>query len=634
MKRVYVILAFHAHEPLWDFPGQLQSLADREEIRSGTVAENYIKKRRESGRDIYLDMLEMGKRMDIPLCLETSNELLFQIEQFIPETFNKLAAAFQDGRLHPLLGHAHHTHNALLSETEIEDELRLNAEYLFGRMHSKKPEALGAFPTEDSIDSHKLKAYHRFGITYLVFPHITPEKCSFRAYDTSDQSDITYRPFQIAPGLLGLPRNFPISQYIWKPITQMKPEPLRSQGYLLGDYPVFTEEYNGKEKVSFPISFTEAVREYTEVLRSELEKAPENGALLYIQDLELMDFGDTALELMETAWSSIRNKNHWDLVFTTPEQYLNEQGYLTGINTLGRLEFDQISWAPEIRPVLRVDGHYPPLGVNEVKGVNVIQDYLRQWPFAFWEPGRYFTLLTNYLLDQAGFDLKLPASAEELLNLEYNPARINPELRIRLLGRLMKRACNWGWRPDEARQKRPLAALYLICQQLEDKDFQPLDRIEFTREDWEDILNGLKEIGKMFLSYRREYLLKGLENLDWLNEKQRERLDHVEHHRKNADLPLAILFDEVRKNGNIPTQKLIAQLKDYCRELFLGTELIQEVWGEAPEAAKLVTQMYRHLYELVPPGFLQYLRDRYGENRPEERVGIKEYIAEKAFAPV
>lgn len=277
MKRIFVILAFHAHEPLWDFPVQLQSLADREEIRAGTVAENYIRKRRESGRDIYLDLLEMGKRMNVLLCLEITNELLFQIEQIIPDTFAGLAEAFQSGRLHPILGHAHHTHNALLSESEIEDELRLNAEYLFEHIRSKKPEIIGAFPTEDSIDSHKLNAYRNFGVTYLVFPHLTPEKCHYRV-NTDDPVDITYRPFQIAPGLIGLPRNFPISQFIWKPITQMKPEPLRGQGYLLGDYPVFSEEYNGKEKVRFPISFTEAVTEYTRV---ETIKVPESLSLLF-----------------------------------------------------------------------------------------------------------------------------------------------------------------------------------------------------------------------------------------------------------------------------------------------------------------------------------------------------------------
>ena len=49
MKKVYVVLAFHAHEPLWDFPGQVQALADREEIRSGVTAINYLHKRKEEG---------------------------------------------------------------------------------------------------------------------------------------------------------------------------------------------------------------------------------------------------------------------------------------------------------------------------------------------------------------------------------------------------------------------------------------------------------------------------------------------------------------------------------------------------------------------------------------------------------
>jgi len=28
-KKVYVVLAFHAHEPLWDLPGQLQQTVSR-----------------------------------------------------------------------------------------------------------------------------------------------------------------------------------------------------------------------------------------------------------------------------------------------------------------------------------------------------------------------------------------------------------------------------------------------------------------------------------------------------------------------------------------------------------------------------------------------------------------------------
>ena len=161
MKQVYVILSFHAHEPLWDFPGQLQALADREEIRSGVTAENYLRRRKEEGRDIYLDLLAMGRRMNIPLCLEASNELLFQLAQITPETFAKLKAAFHEGALHTILGHAHHTHITLLTEEEIYDELRLNAEFYREEMWVTLPAVLGAFPLKGR-DSHKTRGLPAF----------------------------------------------------------------------------------------------------------------------------------------------------------------------------------------------------------------------------------------------------------------------------------------------------------------------------------------------------------------------------------------------------------------------------------------------------------------------------------------
>ena len=145
MKQVYVILSFHAHEPLWDFPGQLQALADREEIRSGVTAENYLRRRKEEGRDIYLDLLAMGRRMNIPLCLEASNELLFQLAQITPETFAKLKAAFHEGAPHhpgPCPPYPYHT----LDGRGIYDELRLNAEFYREEMGVTLPAVLGAFP--------------------------------------------------------------------------------------------------------------------------------------------------------------------------------------------------------------------------------------------------------------------------------------------------------------------------------------------------------------------------------------------------------------------------------------------------------------------------------------------------------
>jgi len=627
VKKIYVIIAFHAHEPLWDFPGQVQALADREGIRRGTVAENYLRRRKKAGRDIYREMLAVGGRMNIPFSLEASNELLFQLEQVTPDTFAELKKAFREGRLHPILGHAHHTHISLLTGEEIYDELRLNAEFYREEMRLTLPSVLGAFPTEDSLDRHKLEAYRRFGLRYVVFPHLDSRKCHYRVFNPRGEKsgfqpeEVVYRPFLIGENLLALPRNFPVSQNIWRPVTRMNPEPLRSQGYLLGDYPVFPEEYQGKTRVSFPISFAEGVEEYTRILRMEIDKTPDTGMLLYIQDLELMDFGDEALKIMEEAWNRILREENTEIIFTTPQEYLEEEGYTGNHGTeLFFVDFDQISWAPEIRPVMRVDGHYPPLDSGEVDGVNVVRDYLRDWPLAFWEPGRYFAQVTNFLLDQLGFDLSLPAPAGELRAVEYHPERLAPDLRLRLLGRLIKRACNWGWRPDEARQKRPLAALYIICQEMTGREnFVPRGKWSLSSEQWGEITRGLQEINRLFLSYRHEYLQAGLENLGWLDSEQEDRLHRVLQHQEEAGRITAQLGEEA---GRDP-RKTAFLLKDFCRELFLGTELLQEIWAQAPAAEKLVTEMYRHLYRRIPPRFLSFLREVYGENRPEERIGLK-----------
>ena len=50
--------------------------------------------------------------------------------------------------------------------------------------------------------------------------------------------------------MLAFPRNFPISQEIWRPITKMKREEVKFQGYMLGTYPVFHNEHLYAEKIS------------------------------------------------------------------------------------------------------------------------------------------------------------------------------------------------------------------------------------------------------------------------------------------------------------------------------------------------------------------------------------------------
>ena len=63
MKNVYVILAFHAHELLWDLPEVLLSgLDDGNPMKNTILDENYIKKRKDEGRDIYSRSIKFAEK--------------------------------------------------------------------------------------------------------------------------------------------------------------------------------------------------------------------------------------------------------------------------------------------------------------------------------------------------------------------------------------------------------------------------------------------------------------------------------------------------------------------------------------------------------------------------------------------
>ena len=79
---------------------------------------NYLKKRKEEGRDIYSLCSDFGDSLDAPLCVEYTNELLVQIKDVMPDSFQKLIKDYQRGRLYPIYGHAHHTHVSLLCQED------------------------------------------------------------------------------------------------------------------------------------------------------------------------------------------------------------------------------------------------------------------------------------------------------------------------------------------------------------------------------------------------------------------------------------------------------------------------------------------------------------------------------------
>jgi hypothetical protein len=101
MKSAYVILAFHAHEPLWDLPNELIALVDDPEIHDAIRGENYVLKRVREERDIYAHLVQTAESLGAPVALDVTNELLVQLAWYIPETFQNLAAAYKNGTYTP-----------------------------------------------------------------------------------------------------------------------------------------------------------------------------------------------------------------------------------------------------------------------------------------------------------------------------------------------------------------------------------------------------------------------------------------------------------------------------------------------------------------------------------------------------
>jgi len=621
MKDVYVILAFHAHELLWDLPGKLLSyLDDGNPMKNTILDENYIKKRKDEGRDVYTLGLQLGEKLGAPICVEYTNELLQQINEVIPEIFHKIKGHFHSGRLYPIYGHAHHTHVSLLQKEEITQEIVWNMQYLHNFIDVPYPKYKGLFSPEASYSADKLEGAAAANIDYLIFPHLSEQKTR---YSLIGKGDYIYKPFLIRAGsrnLLALPRNFPISQEIWRPITRMKRDAVKNQGYRLGDYAVFFNEYLSGQIESYPIDMDEAVEQYKAVLRRELNQAPPDAVLVYIQDLELMDFGDIAIEIMARAWQDIleQDREKYRVNFVTPDQYIDRVLVAEGVEKLPLLQFDRISWAPEIRLVLRADGHYPPLGVTGVGRYSLEKSGMYDYPHIFWENGKYFCGIFDTLVANFNLSVNISAHGERFNETAYDLAQENLDTQIIMYLRLMKRACNWGWRPTEGRQKRPCLDGYLLCEALLKKIEQYPAALLFNRDP--ENLNpryivGLVETLKVFIDNRLEYLRFGLEKYmaehgGDLSEAYRE-IEEVNRWKEVAVQKAKELYT-VNGNENMTLvskmKQLISLVQDYCQALFMATDHLQRVWGVVPNVEHMVDRMYEYLYDLYPPLFPAMIR--------------------------
>ena len=234
MKNIYVVFAFHAHELLWDLPRTMLSyLEDDNPMKNSVLDENYIKKRKEEDRNIYELSIQFGENLAAPLCMEFSNELLSQIREVLPTTFQHLSEAYARGRFHPLYGHAHHAHVALLRPEEITQEIQWNMQYLHNYMNIPYPKYNGLFASEASYISAKMPAIAQANIDYVIFPHLNEEKIHLKLQE-KEIIPSTVSNQDRAAKILAFPRNFPQSQEIWRPITRMKREEVKFQGYMLG----------------------------------------------------------------------------------------------------------------------------------------------------------------------------------------------------------------------------------------------------------------------------------------------------------------------------------------------------------------------------------------------------------------
>ena len=596
-------------------PRHLQRSAPDRRIASGIVGESWIRRRLKEGRNIYRDLIAFADRIGAPVALDATNELLHQLRRHAPSTLQKLAGAYQAGTIVPVYVAAHHTHPALLESDEFIDELRLNREAIHGLLGAPEPMLAGLFFTECSIDTRHVSALEHAGYRYTFAP-----KLADRYPITVDgEADLQFAPFRIGAELVALPRHFAVSQEIWRPLTLRFPERVKYQGFLVGQTPVFADEY--RSGIPHPPEPDEekGIELYADTLRRALAEAPDGGLIVYLQDLELMDFGEAALTLLGAAWQRVEHEEIARVEVTTPEEFLRH--YPGSASDLVRVHFRRASWAPELRPALRSDGHYPPRGAGPFRSFDADREIFFHEPFIFWEPGRFPTETFGWLIDAFGVHRIPHLPAATLFDEEYRIERFPPSARLPLLFRLMRRACNWGWYPEEGMTKRAFLDGYLIAEALRLElglgRLLPTPRVRLP--DW--AFEGLRRLPEILIDPRIDAVTFALER--WRDERGGDprpaqlELEEARACRRSAPIEIGRALAAYQMimtstpRDHTPWRQLCSALRDYCGALFLTFDHIQRAWGKAdPEF--LITPMYRYVYDLFPPRGPQILAEIYG----------------------
>lgn len=636
-KRVHVILAFHAHEPLWDLPAHLQAGVPDMRVVQAVPPENYLRRRAKEGRNIYRDLLVFAREMGIRVTLDISNDLLHQIRTILPRTYEELQRAYRAGTIYPLYTTAHHTHAALLEPDEMVEELRLNTEALHDLVGAPWPRRRVFFFTECSVHPRFFPALEDAGVEAIVHTHLNDRNGIVTRSDPS--YDYAHRPFLVGRRLVALPRHFRVSQEIWRPITRMYPQDVKSQGYLMGAYYVFDTEYRERRFLDYPIDRAQGVAEYAGILKDALEAAPDDGLILYIQDLELMDFGDVALDVLRAAWTRVLGSSDVEIRFETPDEYLD------GLPAppAARADHNGMGWAPETRVLLRSDGHYPPLYAGEYGGQDVVPQIFRAHPFVYWEPGKYLVGLFAWLLRMFGYERMIGVHAGVLFDEGYQLGRFPFEKRLAVAYRLLKQADDWGWQPNEALNKRPyLYGLVMADALMVMLQFYP-GRFPVAEDRLDPrLLVGLGRLPEGLLDTRIAYLRFGLERLreerpDYDGSEALRQLDYAMDFRDKAGRGIEHLIEAYRAlTGDFHNpalwHRVLLEAREHCRNVFLCLDHLQRTWMAAGEVDFLLEAMYRYLYDLYPPRFPEIL-DEVDRGTPAERVYLGVRLLHFAIPP-
>ncbi|MFQ5862137.1 MAG: hypothetical protein ACE5IC_03345 [Candidatus Brocadiales bacterium] len=599
-KQIYVIIAFHAHQPVRDIPNKLVTAVSDPELSGVITKVSDIPWYESDGENVYRKLIQFSRSMKIPVTLSATNELLFQVRKFMPETHKALKEAYKNKEIFPLYTFAHHTHMVLIHPDEIIDEIKLNREFLHYIVGAPHPRFRGVFPTEASLDEDKLIGISESKISFVVFPHLDPLRAKYRMEGTGD---IKAFPFWIRHGLLAIPRHFSVSQGILKPLMQGNPDLARSLGYPLGDLPVFPEEYVMDKKVPFPIQEEDMTRDYAALLRKALEEAPDRGLMLYMQGLDPMGIGGQALDVLQESWRIVRGEGGVELKFVTPDEYLAE--IKPKEISLPTISFNQVTWVPETRPVLRVDGHYPPLGVEDFRGVKVSEQLYSRWPLIFWQQGCFIVEVVETVYETLGIPFDIGTTASKLADEDYDISKFEISTQLALHLRFIKAAHNWGLMPDEDRQKHPYIHLLSMCRKIREKyaDVLPLPVRPLPGS-----LEGMMKSLDIFVQGRVDCFRGGIGTTKQKDpEKIESYLKDAGEKVQEAKGVLEKIVD--KEEGQLTTGELIDALGLHARLVVIAMDDLQRAWQQCSNAGAMRDFCYKHFYETFPPKFPKLLEE-------------------------